>query len=333
MKDGIKYLPHYYVDELQLENFVRENINLIFGEDAIFFEKTKIRSISGIGTITDGFVLHLPEKKWYILEVELARHPLFEHIVTQVSKFNSAIKNSVTKQKLINAFFKEIKENPQMNFKVESSGIQKEIHKFLTDLINNNPEVAIIIDERTEDLTDVCNALPFVTNILEFKTYCRENVGIEVPIHIFDTLCDYKTITSSKKSSTKSTSAKPRGKGEPFYAEEKHLIGIPSDIRELYDKIKALLLSLGDNIKIKPTKFYIGFISKTNFVDVRVQKKALKVWFNLPQGKLNDPKQLTRDVSKVGHWGNGDYELHLYDDSELEYVIDLAKQSYKINSK
>ena len=72
--------------------------------------------------------------------------------------------------------------------------------------------------------------------------------------------------------------------------------------------------------------------AKTNFLDVKTQKKALKIWFNLKREELDDPKALTRDMSQIGHWDNGDYELHISDDENLDYVISLAKQSYKENS-
>ena len=41
-------------------------------------------------------------------------------------------------------------------------------------------------------------------------------------------------------------------------------------------------------------------------------------------GKLDDPKNICRDVSKVGHWGAGDYELNVKDwlEMALEQVQD-----------
>ena len=37
-------------------------------------------------------------------------------------------------------------------------------------------------------------------------------------------------------------------------------------------------------IEIRPRKEYVGFISKTNFVDVKIQTKNLWVWINLKSG-------------------------------------------------
>jgi len=57
------------------------------------------------------------------------------------------------------------------------------------------------------------------------------------------------------------------------------------------------------------------------------------MWINLSKGQLDDSKKITKDVSNIGHRGNGDYELQIKDDSELEYILSLVRQSLKINTK
>lgn len=51
------------------------------------------------------------------------------------------------------------------------------------------------------------------------------------------------------------------------------------------------------------------------------------------KGELDDPKKLARDVANIGHWGNGDYELQIRDDENIEYIMLLIKQSYRKNKK
>lgn len=41
---------------------------------------------------------------------------------------------------------------------------------------------------------------------------------------------------------------------------------------------------------------------------------------------MNDPKGVMRDVSSIGHWGNGDYEIVVADTKNLEYLMSLIKQ-------
>jgi len=91
--------------------------------------------------------------------------------------------------------------------------------------------------------------------------------------------------------------------------------------------LKDKVLSLGDNIEIRPRKKYVGFVASTNFVDVHPQKSQLKLWVNLQKGELDDPKKFARDVSNVGHWGNGDYEVFIKSADELYYLMTLIKQS------
>lgn len=101
---------------------------------------------------------------------------------------------------------------------------------------------------------------------------------------------------------------------------------------ELYSRFKGLVLSINPDILVKPMKPYIAFRANTNITDVEVQKKSLKISINLHKGQLDDPKKLARDVSEVGHWGNGDYQIQISSDDELEYIISLVRQSYKVNS-
>jgi len=186
VKDGVRYLLHHYKNEPELENLVKEHIEFIFGNNSLFFEKSKIKSEAGIGSIPDGFIFLPFEQKWYVVEIELSQHPLYEHIVPQISRFNSAIKNPTTKRKIIDAFEEEIENNPNLNYKYKNIGIKKERYKLLTEVININPEIVIIIDKKTKELEGVCEGLPFSSKVIEFKTYQRE--GSNVLVHLFDTL-------------------------------------------------------------------------------------------------------------------------------------------------
>jgi len=116
------------------------------------------------------------------------------------------------------------------------------------------------------------------------------------------------------------------------YSEQEHLNNVSEGIKELYEKLKNAVLNL-DNLEIKPKKKYIAFIAGTNVIDVCPQRKALKIWINMNREELDDPKGLTRDISKIGHWGNGEYELQINSDEDLEYILSLVKQSIKKNKK
>lgn len=113
-----------------------------------------------------------------------------------------------------------------------------------------------------------------------------------------------------------------------IYNEVAHLQNGSQNIQKLYNELKNKILSLNDAIYVEPKKLYIAFKMDNNICDVEIQRNKLKVTINLSKGKLNDPDNLTEDVSSTGHWGNGDYRIILSDDEMLEYAINLIKQSY-----
>ena len=111
------------------------------------------------------------------------------------------------------------------------------------------------------------------------------------------------------------------------YTEENHLEGKCDEVQELYESFKTAILNLSPNIEVSATKLYIAFKKGKNITDIQLQKKGLKLWINLSKGELDDPKNLASDVSGVGHWGNGDYELKVSDTTHLEYIMSLIKQA------
>ena len=113
------------------------------------------------------------------------------------------------------------------------------------------------------------------------------------------------------------------------YTENDRLKDIPEDILELYGQLRERILELG-NVEIKATKLYVAFtVNGSNFTEIAIQKKALKLWINLPKGGLEDPYKLARDVANIGHHGNGDYQLSISNADKLDYIITLIKQGYQ----
>ena len=112
------------------------------------------------------------------------------------------------------------------------------------------------------------------------------------------------------------------------YTEDQHRSDTSEEIAELYEKFRAGILNLNDDIEIKPQKLYIAFKKdNTNIACLELQKKRLKIYVGAKLGTLDDGKGIAKDVSKIGHYGTGDYEIHAIDDSNLEYILSLIKQA------
>ncbi|MGG7177439.1 DUF5655 domain-containing protein [Clostridium paraputrificum] len=176
-----------------------------------------------------------------------------------------------------------------------------------------------------------------------FNNYQKESINFkDLPFELWEVkrfsnnTVYFNQIKSSKNSesiktiSTRSTEVDIVNKEVKVYTEEQHLNNSSEEIIELYEKIKDFILSLDDTIEIKAKKLEIGFAyNKKIMIDIHLQKRALKMWLNCKIGTLDDPRAIARDVSNTGHWGNGDYEIHISNDDDIEYIFSLIKQIYK----
>jgi len=120
---------------------------------------------------------------------------------------------------------------------------------------------------------------------------------------------------------------------EPTYTLEHHLGGKPDGVRELFERFRQSVLGLatseGDIIET-PNKLYVSYRHGKNFCEVQFMVKGLKLHLDINVSDLNDPNKSARDVSDVGHWGTGNTEVRLNPPDDVEYVMSLVEQAYRL---
>lgn len=204
--DGVRYeewIPQGPRAEDELEQMVKEHAEDIFGEQSIYLDrKQKLKSLSGIGSIPDGYVIVFGDSPhWHIVEVELSSHPLHEHIVSQVGRFIGGISNPNTQRGIVNAIDAEIRGNDFLTLKLRRAIESSEIYRFLADLISKQPILTIIIEKDTEELREALSILRYPQiKVVEFRTFARERVGLAVHAHLFEPL--YKPTKEKQKQVT-----------------------------------------------------------------------------------------------------------------------------------
>jgi predicted transport protein len=115
------------------------------------------------------------------------------------------------------------------------------------------------------------------------------------------------------------------------FNEEDHLVGCKETILSLYRELRESIFSISSDVLVKPQKKYIAFVHNRNFLDIVVWNSSLSLYLNMKKGTLNDHQNMAGDVSKIGHWGNGDYEIKITKPTDIGYVLSLIRQSYDKN--
>lgn len=230
------------------------------------------------------------------------------------------------------------------NFSVIDQG-----YAYLSLMLNNKADFVLEYNESRSDTLKRDKIEWSQSRVIfvspSFTTYQREAINFkDLPIELWEVKrYDNETVnytqiqTAGAKVSVKTISRKDDTiekvtKEIKVYTEQEHLENVSDETKELYERVKAAIINL-DNIDVKPKKQYIAFVAASNFVDIYIKRNGIKMWLNVPKGKLSDPKKIARDVSNIGHWGNGDYELQFDTDEDLEYILSLVKQSLKLNKK
>lgn len=191
--DGEKYEFWDPDSEEELEKMVKEHAREVFGENSEFFDiKKKITSESGVGSIPDGYLIHFnDEPSWFIIEIELSEHDLHDHIVKQISRFMSGIKNPESRRKIVDLIYEEIQSDTARYESFKKKAKSREIHSFLTRLFEKEPSLIIIVDEKTKELEEICNyVLRLETIVREFKTYVKKDGQISKHLHLVEPLTE-----------------------------------------------------------------------------------------------------------------------------------------------
>lgn len=101
----------------------------------------------------------------------------------------------------------------------------------------------------------------------------------------------------------------------------------------LYERFEQFALSLGDDVVKNERSLYFAFRRLKNFacVEVHPASRNLLVYLKLDPQSVQLEEGFSRDVSRIGHFGTGDLELRVEDDSRWGQVEDLTRRAYEAN--
>ncbi|MCX6643506.1 MAG: hypothetical protein NTV15_08975 [Candidatus Bathyarchaeota archaeon] len=157
----------------------------IFGPECLYFDvKHKLKG-RAVAAIPDALAITFNPDRWWIIEIELSTHSIYEHIQNQVGKFIAALPRPNTRHEVISVLWQEINANELVKFNLQKAK-GGELFKWLSDLINQQPQLAIIIDKRAPELDDAIAVLTIQSEVIEFATYIREDVGLAEHAHCFE---------------------------------------------------------------------------------------------------------------------------------------------------
>ncbi len=184
--DNRKFVVTTFDNEDEIERVAIENAEYIFGPSSIYFPKALIRTNDGAGTIPDGYVIDLDGRRWYIVEAELAKHSVWNHIAPQVAKQIIAANNPATKQRLIEFVIDHVRDDETLQDKFAEQNIDPiDYRRVLGDILQTDPIIGMPIDGIKNDLREWAETLRVDVRLWLIRKYVEfdnpSNVAYDIP--------------------------------------------------------------------------------------------------------------------------------------------------------
>jgi predicted transport protein len=318
--DGVKYKLWTPKDEeKEFHPMVRARSKEIFGEDSIYFDvKRVLKTVSGIGSIPDAYVIALSKPhRLYVVENELATHPIYDHIVKQLTKFINGIGNQNARSQIIDMLYDQINRDSCLRETIQKLVGLTDVYRFLSKLLSEPPRIVIIIDKKTAELEEACYSLRYQPDIVEFKTFVRED-DQNIRAHLFEPI-------------------HPTEEGGPptdYENWEKKLAKTSNDVRATVKELEERILGFGKISTIQRTRkaYYKGKHSlESCFAIFEITDDALIARIRADSTTFEDPEKWSIGGTHKGMFFNPENKFKITSKDQVGYAIGLIKQAYEIS--
>ena len=102
--------------------------------------------------------------------------------------------------------------------------------------------------------------------------------------------------------------------------------------KTLFEVLDRRIQNLSPDVKREFKMLYVAYKLDTNFVDIVFQKQRLRISVNMKFSEVIDPNGICRDITGLGRWGNGDVELYMEHTSDVDQIMEIVEQSYRLQA-
>jgi predicted transport protein len=101
--------------------------------------------------------------------------------------------------------------------------------------------------------------------------------------------------------------------------------------KERYESIKTYILTLGDDVQEKITKYYIAFKRLSNFAcfEFHPGNQEIVIFLKIDPKTIQLEPGFTRDVTTIGHFGTGNLEVKINSDDDVLKSQLLIQHAYE----
>ena len=311
--------------EQTFEDEIINNYKLFFGEKSLWIPiKKKLSTETLGGVIPDGFLINFADVdniEFYIVEVELNKHHFFNHIFPQITKFIAFFRTDDKQKTFIEQLYNIIDTNENLRKTVLENIGNKELYKFINDLIKKSQNILLIIDKNKPEIDEIMTTYPAtwgeMVKVIVITKYDSNGTTIFSMDPEFEEL-EYLQRTDEGKKSKNSN-----------LTEEEQLKSHKCSKTDLYFEIKKRLQQINPDIIFNPQKYYISVRNNKNLLYIWGQTKQLRIVIMLEEEIVRKTIKNCRIgslSSKVQSFYNGScVSIYMENTNQIDEFIDTVK--------
>jgi hypothetical protein len=159
-------------NEDELQKWAFGNHRTFFG-NSILLPGFRISTPSGKGGVPDGFVFNFDQRSWWVVECELLKHGVWNHIAEQITRFVVATRNPATLRQVRDNLFERVLSDNSHEAVAKALGtnttrLLQQLELYLEGVA---PSLTIFIDDTNQDLLDCCDALDIPAEIYRINKF------------------------------------------------------------------------------------------------------------------------------------------------------------------
>jgi predicted transport protein len=206
--------------------------------------------------------------------------------------------------------------------------VLKQLGKEYSDKIDwNNPRLLCIAGDFSKYDIHAVKQIPRNIELIRYRQFENKLLLLELVNSTFGQIRDLKSgePTTGEIKKAKTTTE--------YTTVSMDLAKSSTELRDLFESLKAFIEALGDDVQMNVLKYYIAFKRIKNFACIQIYSKSnvIAVYVKVNPDTIKLEEGFTRDVRKIGHAATGDLEITIRSVSDLARAKELIVKSYEAN--
>jgi predicted transport protein len=114
-----------------------------------------------------------------------------------------------------------------------------------------------------------------------------------------------------------------------IYNFEQHIAGKPEATKEIVFLLREFIMNLDGAMEEVPKKYYVAYKISQNIVCMEIRKHKVILYLKLNPKEIENPPSISRDVSSIGHFGTGDFEIIVTSNHEIDIAKEFINLAYQ----